>query len=256
MLPYPHIDPIAFSLGPIQVHWYGLMYLIGFGLAWLLGRLRAKQSNGFWQPSQVDDIIFYCAMGIIVGGRLGYVLFYHTASFWEDPLFIFRIWEGGMAFHGGLIGVIAAMALFARQIQRPLLQVTDFVAPLVPLGLAFGRLGNFINGELWGRVTDVPWGMVFPYAGSLPRHPSQLYESFLEGVVLFIILWLYSNKPRPMGRVSGLFVLGYGTFRFIIEFFREPDIQLGLLGIFSMGQWLSLPLIVVGLWLMTRRENT
>jgi len=253
MLLYPQIDPVALSIGPLKIHWYGLMYLIGFALAWGLGRVRAKQSNGRWQPVQVDDLIFYSALGVIIGGRLGYVLFYQTTSLWQDPSFLFRIWQGGMSFHGGLIAGILALLWYAKRLQRPLLELTDFIAPLIPLGLAFGRIGNFINGELWGRVSDVPWAMIFPLAGDFPRHPSQLYEAVFEGLILFIIIWLYSSKPRALGRVSGLFLFGYGVFRFGIEFFREPDIQLGLLGVFSMGQWLSLPLILAGIWLLCRK---
>ena len=248
MLVHPDINPIAFRIGPVEVHWYGLMYLCGFATGWLLGRYRASQPGSTWTKAQVDDLVFYSALGVILGGRIGYVLFYNLPMYWAHPLWVFKVWDGGMSFHGGLLGVLIAMALYGRKLGRSFFEMTDFIAPLVPPGLFFGRIGNFINGELWGRVTDVPWGMVFPRAGPLPRHPSELYEAALEGVLLFIILWRYSRKPRPVMAVSGMFLLCYGCFRFFAEFFRQPDPQLGFiaLGWMTMGQLLSLPMIAFG----------
>lgn len=248
-MPVPEIDPVAFQIGPIQVHWYGLMYLIGFLGGWALGAWRAGRPGSGWQRAEVGDLLFYVAIGVIVGGRLGYVLFYHPGYYLEHPFEVFAIWKGGMAFHGALVGVLVTVWLYARHTHRGFFAVSDFLAPLVPLGLGAGRLGNFINQELWGKVTDVPWAMVFERTGGpLPRHPTQLYEFALEGVVLFIILWSYSARPRPVGSVSGLFLLGYGTFRFLVEFFRVPDPQLGYLafGWLTMGQILSLPMILAG----------
>lgn len=254
MLVHPQFDPVAFSIGPLKVRWYGLMYLFGFVGGWLLGRYRATRPGSDWQPVQIDDMLFYAALGVILGGRIGYILFYNLDAFLDNPLLLFKIWEGGMSFHGGLLGVLLGMLLFARKMHRQFFEVTDFLAPLTPLGLFFGRIGNFINGELWGRVSDLPWAMVFhtPGAGELPRHPSQLYEAALEGVVLFIILWLYSARPRPTKAVSGLFLICYGTFRFLIEFFRQPDAQLGFIAFdwLTMGQLLSLPMILFGVLLM------
>ncbi len=249
MLVHPDINPIAFRIGPVQVHWYGLMYLCGFATGWLLGRYRASRPDSTWTKAQVDDLVFYSALGVILGGRIGYVLFYNLPMYWAHPLWVFKVWDGGMSFHGGLLGVLIAMALYGRKLGRSFFEMTDFIAPLVPPGLFFGRIGNFINGELWGRVTDVPWAMVFPRAGPLPRHPSELYEAALEGVVLFIIMWRYSGKPRPVMAVSGMFLLCYGCFRFLAEFFRQPDPQLGFIvfGWMTMGQLLSLPMIAFGI---------
>jgi phosphatidylglycerol:prolipoprotein diacylglycerol transferase len=248
MLTYPNIDPVAISLGPVKIHWYGLMYLVAFLSAWWLGRKRARQADSGWTDIMVSDLIFYGALGVILGGRIGYILFYNFSSFIDNPLILLKIWEGGMSFHGGLLGVIIAMYLFARKFNKTFFQISDFAAPLVPIGLGAGRMGNFINGELWGRVTEGPWGMVFPHAGELPRHPSQLYQFALEGVALFTLLWLYSKKPRPTMAVSGLFLLGYGIQRFIVEFARQPDEHLGFIafGWLTMGQILSLPMIIIG----------
>jgi phosphatidylglycerol:prolipoprotein diacylglycerol transferase len=252
MLVHPQFDPVAIHIGSFGLHWYGLMYLIGFVCFLFMGRWRIRRGNpGGWRTEEMDDLLFYGVLGVILGGRLGYVLFYKPSFYLANPLDILKVWEGGMAFHGGFLGVLVAMYLFGKKTNRSFFQVTDFIAPLVPLGLAAGRVGNFINGELWGRVTDVtmPWAMVFPQAhDGLPRHPSQLYQFALEGVALFVILWLYSRKPRAVGSVSALFLVGYGAFRFIAEFAREPDDYLGLLAMnLSMGQLLSLPMIVAGL---------
>jgi phosphatidylglycerol:prolipoprotein diacylglycerol transferase len=249
MLIHPQIDPVAIAIGPLAVRWYGLMYLIGFGVAFLLARSRIKQGrSGSISFAVFDDLFFFCVLGVVLGGRLGYVLFYKPGYYVSHPLEILAVWQGGMAFHGGFLGVILAMVYIARKHRIRWLAVTDFIAPLVPPALAAGRIGNFINGELWGRVTDVPWGMVFRGAGALPRHPSQLYQFALEGALLFVILWLYSAKPRPTGAVSAMFLIGYGVLRFTAEFFREPDDFLGLLALnLSMGQWLSLPMILAGI---------
>ena len=252
MLVHPQFDPIAFKLGPLAIRWYGLMYLAAFVAFMLLGKLRARQNllTG-WHPRDVDDMLFYGVFGVILGGRLGYVLFYKPLYYLQHPLEILSVWEGGMSFHGGFLGVIFALWLFARQRGKRYLDVTDFVAPLVPLGLAAGRLGNFINGELWGRVANVPWAMVFPAAGPEPRHPSQLYQLGLEGLLLFVLLWTYTRRRRPSGAASGMFLIGYGGCRFVAEFAREPDAFLGLLAFsLSMGQWLSLPMIVGGAGLL------
>ncbi len=253
MLVHPQFDPIAFSIGPLAVRWYGLSYLLAFVLFLWLGRLRARRNilSG-WRPSDIEDLLFYGVIGVIAGGRLGYCLFYKPAYYLSQPLEIFFIWQGGMSFHGGLLGVILAMAIYARRTERRFLEVTDFIAPLVPLGLASGRIGNFINGELPGRAADpsLPWAMVFPQIDQVPRHPSQLYQFALEGVLLFVVLWLYAQRRRELGRVSGLFLMGYGVLRSFAEFFREPDSFLGFLALgLTMGQWLSLPMIALGLWL-------
>lgn len=249
MLIHPQIDPVAIAVGPLAIRWYGLMYLIGFGAAFLLARSRIKQGrSGNISYAVFDDLFFFSVLGVVLGGRLGYVLFYKPAYYFSHPLEIFAVWQGGMAFHGGFLGVLLAMVYIARKHRIHWLAIMDFIAPLVPPALAAGRIGNFINGELWGRVTDLPWGMVFRGAGPLPRHPSQLYQFALEGVLLFLILWLYSARPRPTGAVSAMFLIGYGALRFAAEFFREPDDFLGLLALsLSMGQWLSLPMILAGI---------
>jgi phosphatidylglycerol---prolipoprotein diacylglyceryl transferase len=255
MIKYPDINPILLKIGPLKIHWYGVMYLIGFLGAWLLARHRAKKSNGLWTTEQVADIIFYSIVGVLLGGRLGYVVCYNLGSSLANPMDIFRIWDGGMSFHGGLLGVIIMLYIYGRKTGKNLFQIGDFIVPMVPIGLGAGRIGNFINGELWGKVSSLPWAMIFPtdpYA--LLRQPSQLYEFFLEGVVLFLILWLYSGKPRPRMTVSGLFLLCYGIFRFLVEFVREPDPQLGYLcwEWVTMGQLLSVPMIIFGIAFLIR----
>jgi phosphatidylglycerol:prolipoprotein diacylglycerol transferase len=255
MLVHPEIDPVALQVGPLAVRWYGLMYLAGFAAGWWLGRLRARNPVFGWTEEEVNDLVFYIALGIVLGGRIGYVVFYGFDAWLADPLVLIRIWEGGMSFHGGLLGVLVAMALFGRRTGRPFFVVTDFIAPLIPPGLGFGRIGNFVNGELWGRATDLPWGMRFHGygAGEFARHPSQLYEAFLEGLVLFLILWLFSARPRPVMAVSGLFLLCYGSFRVIVEFVREPDQHLGFLALdwITMGHLLSVPMLLFGALFMT-----
>jgi len=256
MLIHPGFDPVAIAIGPLAIRWYGLMYLAAFGAFWWLGTRRIDAPGAAPAPvtrREFDDLLFYGILGVIAGGRLGYVLFYKPAHFLSHPLEVFALWQGGMSFHGGFLGVLLAMAWYARRSQRSWLALMDFIAPLVPLGIAAGRLGNFINGELWGRVSDVSWAMVFRGAGPLPRHPSQLYEMAAEGLLLFALLWIYSSRPRPVGAVSGLFLAGYGLGRFLCEFTREPDDFLGLLALgMSMGQWLSAPMIIAGLAMMAR----
>lgn len=272
-LKFPEIDPVMFSIGPVSLHWYGMMYLVGFVFALWLANRRAAKPNSGWTKNEVETLLYVGFVGVFIGGRLGYVLFYNLPAFLNDPLYLFKVWDGGMSFHGGLIGVICAMIWFAKRTKRKFFQVADFVAPLIPFGLGLGRVGNFINGELWGRVTfDTPWAFLFPTSrsadlqlvaqdpatllpiiqeyGVLPRHPSQLYEMLLEGVVLFIILNIFVRKNRPIGSVSGLFLIGYGAFRIIVEFFRQPDAQLGLFGGVSMGQILSIPMILLGIIFM------
>ncbi|USZ49841.1 prolipoprotein diacylglyceryl transferase [Halomonas sp. DN3] len=253
MLQYPQIDPVAISLGPVQIHWYGLMYVVGLVAAWWLGRRRAHRLG--LSHDDIGDLIFYAAVGIILGGRLGYALFYGLEQLLANPLWLFRIWDGGMSFHGGLAGVLLAAWLFARKHRLAFFQLTDFIAPLVPIGLGAGRLGNFINHELPGRVSDIPWAMVFPPMmglGPEPRHPSALYEFALEGVVLFAVLWWLSRRPRQRGLISGLFLVLYGTFRFGVEFVRLPDPHLGFVafGWLTMGQLLTLPMLIAGLALV------
>ncbi|MDP1681793.1 MAG: prolipoprotein diacylglyceryl transferase [Burkholderiales bacterium] len=252
MFVHPEFDPIALHLGPLAIRWYGLMYLTGFLAVLLLGRYRIKHgANAPINNQQLDDLLFYGVLGVVLGGRLGYVLFYKPDYYWMHPLEIFYVWEGGMAFHGGFVGVMAAMWLYVRKHGIRWLNVMDFLAPLTAIGLGAGRLGNFINGELWGRVTDVPWAVAFPQHDMLPRHPSQLYQFALEGVVMFLLLWLYSSKPRPAGAVSGLFLIAYGLFRFLVEFVREPDAFMPSLALgLTMGQWLSVPMILIGVGLL------
>jgi phosphatidylglycerol:prolipoprotein diacylglycerol transferase len=247
VLTHPNIDPIAFSIGPLAVRWYGLMYLAGFAIGWWLGARRIAKGMAPITRAQLDDLLFLIVLGVILGGRLGYVLFYKPGYYASHPLEILAIWQGGMSFHGGLLGVMAAMVLVARRHGVDYVRLMDFIAPLVPPGIAAGRLGNFINAELPGRVTDLPWGMVFPGTDGAPRHPSQFYQFALEGVALFVLLWWFSSKPRPRGQVSAMFLLGYGVLRFITEFAREPDSFLGFLALgLTMGQWLSLAMIAGG----------
>jgi phosphatidylglycerol:prolipoprotein diacylglycerol transferase len=247
VLIHPNIDPIAFSIGPLAVRWYGLMYLAGFAVGWWLATRRISRNQAPITRKQLDDLLFLIVLGVIFGGRLGYVLFYKPGYYLSHPLEIFYIWQGGMSFHGGLLGVMVALAFAARRHGVDWLRLTDFIAPLTPLGFAAGRLGNFINAELPGRVTDLPWGMVMPGAGDAPRHPSQLYQFALEGVVLFVFLWWFSSKPRPRGQVSAMFLLGYGVLRFVAEFGREPDSFIGYLALgLTMGQWLCLAMIAGG----------
>jgi phosphatidylglycerol---prolipoprotein diacylglyceryl transferase len=258
MLIHPQIDPVAIQIGSFGIHWYGLMYLLAFAQFIVLGRLCIKrphyQAMG-WTTKDLEDLLFAGVLGVVLGGRIGYSLFYMPEFYLANPLSILKVWEGGMSFHGGLLGVILAMVWFARRKRTSFWTVSDLVAPLVPFGLAFGRLGNFINGELWGRPTDdLPWAMVFPLVDAIPRHPSQIYQLLFEGVLLGLVLWVYARKPRRLGQVSGLFLLGYGICRFLVEFAREPDAFLGLLGLgFSMGQWLSIPMILFGIYLLKRK---
>jgi phosphatidylglycerol:prolipoprotein diacylglycerol transferase len=249
MFVHPNFDPIAIKLGPVAIHWYGLMYLVGFAGAWWLGTVRARQPHWQWPRERIGDLLFYVALGVILGGRLGYTLFYNFSGFLKDPIVLLRIWEGGMSFHGGLLGVVVAYLLFARHQKLDPFVVGDFAAPLIPFGLLTGRIGNFINGELWGKPTDLPWGTVFAHApDTLPRHPSMLYEAFLEGVVLLAVLWWFGLKARPRMAVAGLFLLLYGVFRFAVEFVRLPDAHIGYVafGWLTMGQVLSTPMILAG----------
>jgi len=251
MFVHPQFDPVVFSLGPVAVRWYGLMYLVGFALFVWLGRIRARRPGAVITAADIDDLLFYGVLGVVLGGRLGYVLFYKAGYYFTHPVEILMVWHGGMSFHGGFLGVLIALWILARKNRRNWFDLTDFVAPLIPLGLAAGRLGNFINAELPGRVTDVPWAMVFPNVDLLPRHPSQLYQFALEGVTLFVLLWWFSSRPRPRAAVSAAFLIGYGVFRFAAEFGRQPDDFLGLLAFgMSMGQWLSAPMIVAGAAMM------
>ncbi len=273
---YPRIDPIALHLGPLPVHWYGLMYLVGLAGGWALARRRVRDRWRGWNAQEVDDLLFYCALGVVVGGRIGYILFYGFQGWLADPLRLFRIWEGGMSFHGGFLGVLVAMWFYRRKHGKGFFEITDFIAPLVPIGLFAGRIGNFINGELWGKPTDLPWGMQLRCDQFVslcrdklglppgtewtpPLHPSQLYEAAGEGILLFLLLWWYSSRPRPRMAVSALFLIGYGGFRFLIEFVRMPDVQLGYLawGWLTMGQLLSLPMVAAGLILLalSRRKT-
>jgi len=248
MITYPNIDPIALDLGIVQVRWYGLTYLAGLAIAWWLLNIRARDPGNRWTSDEVADLIFYGAVGVIIGGRLGSALFYNLPYYLSNPIDILKVWQGGMSFHGGLIGVLLAIGYFARKTQRRFFEVGDFLVPVVPVGLGLGRIGNFINGELWGAPSDLPWAMVFPGAGGIPRHPSQLYEAFLEGLILFAILWWFSSSPRSRMAVSGLFFLFYGVFRSLVELVREPDAHIGYLagGWLTMGQVLSVPMIVLG----------
>jgi phosphatidylglycerol:prolipoprotein diacylglycerol transferase len=251
-------DPVALDLGPIQVHWYGLMYLAAFLAGWWLARVRAPRHG--WRKEEIGDLLFYAAMGVVIGGRLGYVIFYDPSTYLANPIRIFYLQQGGMSFHGGLLGVLVAMWWYGRATGRTFFAVTDFLAPVIPPGLFFGRIGNFINGELWGAPTDAPYAMVFAKAGPLPRHPSMLYEAALEGLVLFAILWWYARKPRPLMAVSGLFLIGYGVFRFLVEFVRVPDEGLGylLFDWVTMGQLLSAPMVLSGLalFLLAQARDT
>jgi phosphatidylglycerol:prolipoprotein diacylglycerol transferase len=249
VLNYPQFDPVALQIGPLAIRWYGLMYLVGFVGGWYLARRRAQRPDSPVTRAQVDDLVFYVALGVIVGGRIGYMLFYGYDQILDNPLAFFRIWEGGMSFHGGLLGVTLALWLYARRMGCSLLALTDFSAPMVPIGLGAGRIGNFINGELWGKPTDVPWAFIVEGEG---RHPSQLYEAFLEGLVLFVLLWTFSAKPRPRMAVTGLFLIAYGAFRMAVEFVRVPDAHIGYLafGWLTMGHLLTLPMVIGGIWLM------
>jgi len=256
---FPNFNPIALELGPLKIHWYAITYVAAFVMAWLLGNYRADKEHSGWNREQVSDLLFYGYLGVILGGRIGYVLFYHLDFFIQDPLYLFRVWEGGMSFHGGILGVTIACWWFAKKSNKSFFDVGDFVVPLVPLGLGAGRIGNFINGELWGRAApiDLPWAFRFPSDQQhLLRHPSQLYEFFLEGLLLFVIVWWFTTKPRPQKAATGVFLLGYGSVRFIVEFFREPDAHLGeVLSWLTMGQVLSAPMIVLGIFMLWLAYN-
>jgi phosphatidylglycerol:prolipoprotein diacylglycerol transferase len=259
MLIYPEIDPIALALGPVKIHWYGLMYVVGFIAGWWLARRRAAKPGSTWKPLDVDDLIFFAALGVIAGGRLGWIFVYGFDRLVEDPLAIFRVWEGGMSFHGGLTGVMIAVAWFAHRRGRRVADVFDFTAPLPAIGLFAGRIGNFINGELWGKPTDVPWGFL---VGGEVRHPTQLYEATLEGIVLFTVIWWFTSKPRPRLVPAGLFLTLYACFRILVEFLRLPDANIGYLafGWLTMGQLLSLPMLVAGLamlgWALRNKQHS
>lgn len=259
MLTYPHLNPIALTLGPVQIHWYGVMYILGFICAWIIAKHQTQKLKLHWSTEQISDLIFYAAVGIIIGGRLGYMFFYNFYDWLSHPFLVFKIWQGGMSFHGGLIGALIGLVYVAKHQHRQILEVTDFTAPLVPLGLATGRFGNFINGELWGRPTSMPWGMIFPGAGPEPRHPSQLYELGLEGLLLFIVLFLYTQKRRPTGYPTAFFLMGYSLLRFTVEFFREPDAHLGFVigDWLSMGQILCIPMFISGfiIWYFNRHHE-
>lgn len=253
MIVLPEIDPVALALGPLKIRWYALTYLVGFAMAWWLGLKRAQRPGSGWTSQQVADLITNGMLGVILGGRLGYILFYDLAAYIAEPLRMVKLWEGGMSFHGGLLGVIVAVSLYARSVGKNVMDVLDFAAPITPIGLGAGRLGNFINGELWGRATDVPWAMVFPHDPErLPRHPSQLYQFAVEGIVLFVLLWWYSSKPRPRFAVGGLFLIGYGLPRFFVEFVRQPDAQLNfvLFDWVTRGQELCVAMVVAGIAIM------
>jgi len=254
MIVYPEIDPVAISVGPLTIHWYGLMYLTGFAMVWILGMHRAKQPDSGWSKQQVEDLVFYGAVGLILGARFGYILFYNFSNFIADPVILLKVWQGGMSFHGGALGVMVALILFRRKYQKHYFDITDFMLPLAPPGLMAGRMGNFINAELPGRVADadLPWAFIYPHVDNLPRHPSSLYQALTEGLLLFLILWFFSAKKKPRAAVSGLFLLGYGSFRFTTEFFREPDAHLGFVAFdwMSQGQVLSTPMILAGIALI------
>jgi len=259
MLTFPQIDPTAFYLGPLPVRWYGLMYMFSFLSGWGLMLWRSRDQRDFWTTDRLSDLVFYLAIGVVLGGRVGYVLVYQFAEFLSDPLLLFKAWEGGMSFHGGLVGVLLAAWAFSRKINKPFLFLMDFVAPVVPLGLFLGRIGNFINGELWGRASDVPWAMVFPLAGGYARHPSQLYEALGEGLLLLLLLLWFARKPRPTGQISACFLMGYALIRFVLEFTRQPDVQLGFIAFdwLTVGQLLSIPMLLFGIaiWRVSNRSE-
>lgn len=257
MLYFPKIDPVIVAIGPLKIRWYGLMYLLGFIIGYFFLLKRSKKQIPLWKSEEIIDLIFYIALGIIFGGKIGYILFYQPFKIFDNPLYLLQFWVPGRSFHAGLLGAFIAVLIYAKKHNRLVLKITDFVIPAVPIGLGLGRIGNFINAELWGRVTNVPWGIVFPFAGQRPRHPSQLYEFFFEGLILFLILYFYSLKRRKRGAVSGLFLICYAVFRFFVEFFREPDDFLGFIFFdwMTMGQFLSIPMFLIGIWLFFRKVN-